>query len=406
MREMETRMDRQTPSILVVTRNPDFDRMVREAFPAGSGTRVTTEDSSFGSLNGHAADLALRHGIVLFDADPGDETEVRALAEVLDRRSKPVTFLAFVDDNASVGQARRLRDIGVDDVLPLSTDGSGLRDLVHAMATPARKASSGPAADAGLVIAVAQARGGVGATTYAANLAIQFMGQGGLFRRKTSRKVALVDLDLQFGDIGVYLDLEDNGALVRLLAENAPPDVTSISALAQRHASGLDVIVAPSRPVPIDAMSRAFAAGLIETLRTTHEVVVVDLPHVLVDWLSGVLSLANRLHIVTDTSVPCIRQCRRLMDLFLEEQIGLPVEIIVNREKKPLMRSEHIRQAEQVLGTRITHWIPDNADVARRAVDLGRPASMLSPSCDVSRSIQKIAVATFVEGKPTTRPNA
>ncbi len=399
-------MDRQMPAILVVSRNPAFAAMVQQAFPPASGCRVTTEASSFGSLNGHAADLALRHGVVLFDADPADEAEVRALSQVLERRKAPTTFYAFVDDAASVAQARRLREIGVDDVLPLSTDGRDLRTLVESTTAAPRRSAAAPDTSQGLVIAVAQARGGVGATTYAVNLAMQMLGQGGLFRRKETRRVALADLDLQFGDVGVYLDIEDNGALARLLGEGAPPDVTTLSALTQRHASGLDVMVAPAQPIPIDAMSRQFASGLIDSLRSTHDVVVVDLPHVLVDWLSGVLAGTSRLHLVTDTTVPCVRQCRRMMDLFREDQIGLPVDIVVNREKKPMLKSDHIRQAEQVLGMKITHWVPDNPAMARRAVDLGRPAASLSPGCDISKAIQKIATATLAEGTAATRTNA
>lgn len=396
-------MDRQIPAILVVSRNPAFAEMVQQAFPPASGCRVTTEASSFGNLNGHAADLARGHGVVLFDADPANEEEMRALSQVLERRKASTTFYAFVDDAASVAQARRLREIGVDDVLPLSTEGRDLRTLVESsVALPSRSSDMSQ----GLVIAVAQARGGVGATTYAVNLALQMLGQGGLFRRKETRRVALVDLDLQFGDVGVYLDIEDNGALVRLLGEGAPPDTAALSALTQRHASGLDVMVAPAQPIPIDAMSRPFAGGLIESLRATHDVVVVDLPHVLVDWLSGVLKVTSRLHLVTDTTVPCVRQCRRMIDLFREDQIGLPVDIIVNREKKPMLKSDHIRQAEQVLAMKIGHWVPDNPAIARRAVDLGRPAASLSPGCDISKAIRKIATATLAEGTATARTNA
>jgi len=399
-------MSQDRNSIHVVGRSPEFSDRVSEVFKASFGKAVTKETSSFSTMNGHAAEVALRHDAVIFEANPDDPDELDAVAAMMKARRETSFFVALTDENVSIAKARRLFDIGVDEVLPETIDGARLNTLVNERLEKMRQAKGAVSSRQGEVFCVAQARGGVGATTLAVNLALSIAGKSGGFLRKTqTAKVALVDLDIQFGNAGILLDLEDNGGFTKLIESADAPDSHFLNAIMIHHASGLDVLSAPSTVAPLHAVTSAQMAGLFDLLRREYDYVVVDLPHALIEWLEPVIERANRLVVVTDTSVPCVRQARRLTDFYKEANLGLSVDFVVNREPKPMLRSETQREAEAVLETKFSHWIPDNAKIARRSIDLGHPVVESYAKSDMAKAFRKIA-AHLREKAPDRTPTA
>ena len=109
------------------------------------------------------------------------------------------------------------------------------------------------------------------------------------------------------------------------------------------------------------------------------------------EWIAPILSAASRLLIVTDTSVPSIKQTRRLVDLVGEENMTLPVRIVVNRERKPVFASAAHKEASRLLGRPLAHWIPSDPRAARRAEDMGQPMALISRRSAASRAIGALA---------------
>ena len=130
---------------------------------------------------------------------------------------------------------------------------------------------------------------------------------------------------------------------------------------------------------------------MIALLKRRYDYIVIDLPRAVVEWVEPILKQATQLVLVADTSVPSIRQARRLIDLYREENVGLPVEIVINRDQKPLIKSEHMREAEKVLETRLLHWLPYNPKVARSAVNLGRPVVEMKPRSDLGKALARVS---------------
>jgi Flp pilus assembly CpaE family ATPase len=249
----------------------------------------------------------------------------------------------------------------------------------------------------GTVLAFAQARGGIGATTLAVNLAQALAAKPG--RKATARKVVLVDLDLQFGNANVLLDLEDGGGFLKLLESGQMPDATYMASVVQHHASGIDLICAPMPLAPLTAVRPATIAAMLDILSAEYDFVLIDLPRAMVDWIEPIIARTDRLVLVTDTSVPCVRQSQRMLEFYREANIGLAVEIVVNRETRPLLKSQHIREAETALGTALSNWIPENLKLARKAADFGVPAVAQYPRSDIAKAVRKLAdkfVATKV----------
>ncbi|WP_135507165.1 AAA family ATPase [Roseovarius aestuariivivens] len=391
----------QSRSLLVVSPRAAFVEIITEVFPKSDNNRVKSSTESFTAMNGRAVDLVFGQDVVIIETDPDDENEVNALRDLLSHRDDDTVFLAMTKSDVSITKARKLRDIGVDEVLPLSIDGDGLKAVVDEQIkrrrTAAQSTHTGPAA-LGKIIPVTQARGGAGATTVAVNLACALAAdRSSMFHKAERNRVVMLDFDLQFGNANVFLDLEDNGGFLQLIESAEEPDDHFMVSTLQKHGQGVDVLCAPLPLVPLQSLRADLVETMIALLKRRYDYIVIDLPRAVVDWVEPVVKQASQLLLVADTSVPCVRQARRLIDLYREENVGLPVEIVINRDQKPFIKSEHMREAEKVLETRLQHWLPDNPKLARSAVNLGRPIVELKPRSDLSKAFARMAAEVFAK---------
>lgn len=263
------------------------------------------------------------------------------------------------------------------------------------MADPAPPASAGlPVRYQGpeaRIILVAKARGGIGATTLAVNLALEMQLQAAKRAGAAGGRVALIDLDVQLGNAGSFLDLADRGGMLALANLEPEPDMQAVRHAMVRHSSGLGVLAAPSTAMPFEALDPTRIASILDALTATHDVVIIDLPPALIEWLGPVLQRAERMLMVTDLAVPSIARARRIITLMTEDRPDLPVEIVVAHEKKPFRMGQIHRDAASALGHDLRHWLPAETKLARQAMDRGEPLVQLAPRSGWSKAVKAMA---------------
>ncbi|MCX8225012.1 MAG: AAA family ATPase [Sulfitobacter sp.] len=399
----------QSRSIMIVSNRDAFGQEVSNAFATDENSTVTTENDSFKSMNGRAGRLVFDFDVVIFEADPDDDGEVEAIRDLLSKRTGDTVFLALTHNDVSIVKVRELRKIGIDEVLPMSTDSEGIRSVIgeqiRARRGPEPSVHDGPLA-LGQVIPVTQSRGGAGSTTVAVNLASSLADGGkSIFQKASKRSVVLLDFDLQFGNSNVLLDLEDNGGFLQIIDSVKAVDDRMVASTLQRHPLGFDVLCAPAQVIPLQSVRPDLVENMLDILKKRYDYIIVDLPRAAVDWVEPVLKCAAQLVIVSDTSVPSVRQTRRLMELYREESVALSVTVVINRERKPFIKSEHIREAEKVLEAKFIHWLPDQPKVARKAVDLGRPIIEMKPRSDLGKALKLLASAMTAAEQHVQRKN-
>ena len=182
-----------------------------------------------------------------------DLFERPTVADFLFEKDPLFAALNLADEELSIAEARKLRDAGVGEVLPNTISGPDLCRAVDALLCARRSHADND--HNGAIIAVAQARGGIGSTTVAVNLARGLVGRSSLFRKAQSRKVALIDLDLQFGNAAFQLGLRPSLTFFDLIEAGARLDGELLRATTTAHPSGLKVIAAPKSLMPLDAVS-------------------------------------------------------------------------------------------------------------------------------------------------------
>ena len=346
---------------------------------------------SLSRMNGTAVAMTQESGIVLARLIEPSEEDLEGIERLAGSDKRTAGMIVVSDPDMPLSTARRLMQAGVAEVLPSPADAQDLRSAVQRLTRPIQLPALWSGKRPGRVLTVTRARGGIGATTVAVNLASALARQKGRFRKTAGAKVALVDFDLQFGAVATFLDLPARDTLYDMAAEGLMPDANHLDEEMETSADGLRVLTAPARFMPLDAMSGAQVGAILDALRDSYDYVVVDLPHSLVDWVQSVIDRSDQVLLVTDSTVPSIRQSKRLIDFFQEESPGTPFEIVINHESKPLMRAKHHTQAAKLLGRSFDTWLPDDPKIARAAVDQGVPLAATGRRSALTKSILRLA---------------
>jgi pilus assembly protein CpaE len=193
--------------------------------------------------------------------------------------------------------------------------------------------------------------------------------------------------------VGDFLDVDPQEGLMQLATGDLIPDQMWVEQSISETRGGLSVLTAPADFMPLEAINAKQIETLVDALRQTHDFVVIDMPRALVDWIEPVISGADEIVIVTDTTVPSIRATRRLMDFYLSDNPQVEIEVVINHEKRPLMQAAHHKEAARVLEKKFEHWLPHDVKAARSAVDFGRPLSEVAARSDLTKAIGNLAKA-------------
>jgi pilus assembly protein CpaE len=196
-----------------------------------------------------------------------DETSHLIGQAVRQRPDRPVVIVA---EQAPNGSLRPAFEAGADWVLTLPQSPEEVGVAIEQVLARRRGGSLVHGAPTAPLICVLGPKGGTGKTLVATNLAVA------LARR--DQRVVLVDLDLQFGDVGLALGLMPERTIYDLAKAGPPYDHDKLERHLMRHPSGVDVLVGPTRPDHASAVHIDFLRNVYASLRTMCDVVIVDTP--------------------------------------------------------------------------------------------------------------------------------
>lgn len=395
-------MAQKDKDIVLISEDPEFNDRIGAILSKQAGLSVTQCNSSLSGMNGKANEFARSSELIIFKASSDALKEEQALKSLI-ASGGTARLLAVSDSTVPFGVAHGLLRAGVSEVVPDTIEDAELARVVSRLSMPRRLTLNPQDQREGQVIAISKARGGIGATTLAVNLADQLCSRKKLFGKTENRKVALVDLDLQFGAVAGFLDLQPNNAFYSMARDRIEPDSVFLQQSIETTPSGLAVLTAPAGFMPLNALQPDQVSALIRRLRQNYDFIVIDLPHAMVDWLTPVLETANHVLIVSGTSVPFVQQTRRLIDFFKEQNPSIHVEVIVGQEKKPLIRSRRHIEAAKALETEFRHWLPPDPRAAETAMDRGCPLSQAASGSALTKEIAQIA-ADLLKAASETSP--
>ena len=184
-----------------------------------------------------------------------------------------------------------------------------------------------PPPKGGQIIAVFGSKGGCGSTTIAANLALAI-------REETKERVALMDANFEFGDLGVLLNLPNTRTVADLTGDNATLDDELLDGTMASHSSGVKVLLAPPRPEMAELVTSDHLKRILEMLGKHFDYIIIDL------WKSFqkeatvlLMDAADRIVLVSTTEIPAIKNAKSFFEL--ADQLGYPKDktyFVLNKE--------------------------------------------------------------------------
>ncbi len=239
-----------------------------------------------------------------------------------------------------------------------------------------------PRADQSQVIFFYSGKGGVGKSLIAANLAVSMA-------KETKARVALVDLDLQFGDIGVLLNLDHSQGITDLVENIEHMDPDFIREVMVEGPFGVKVLLSPISPELADLVTVDHIRKIFAEMRKIFDFIIVDSGTHLGEINLEVLDHADRIVVVTSLSIPAIKDTKLALKIFDSLSVS-PDRVILLLNKSDAHSEFNKESVEANLRFPITAQIPNDAKLVINSINRGNPFVTTHPESEISQRIREL----------------
>jgi pilus assembly protein CpaE len=245
----------------------------------------------------------------------------------------------------------------------------------------------------GKIIDVIGSKGGVGNTTMAVNLATS------LVESSPSPRVALIDMNLLFGEIPIFLNIEssfDWGGVARDISRLDP---TFLMSILSKHASGVYVLPSPTGLDGVNVATPEIIEKILRLMRNVFDFIVIDGGQAIDDISLKILEMSDTVLLIGILSLPCLTNVKRLLWIF--QKLGYPllanIKIIINRhtDRKSVIPPE---EAEKSINQKIFWFVPNDYPTTMSAINQGKTLSAVAPTAEVSKNLKSLA-SVFLESQ-------
>ncbi|MBE7518195.1 MAG: P-loop NTPase [Thermoflexaceae bacterium] len=237
----------------------------------------------------------------------------------------------------------------------------------------------------GTIITVFGAKGGIGKTTIASNLAVALA-------TEAHQTVALVDMDTRFGDVAITMDIPVERSIADLARNLDSVDRNTLRDYLVRHESGVYILPAPTRPSDWRNLHAQHIRDVVDVLAQTHDFVILDTPGTFNEIVAAAIEVGTMILLITTLDMASIKDTVLALEM-LHERFGNDderVKVVLNRAGMDTGVRE--KDVERTLDSPLWRRIPQDNEVVKSA-QLGRPIVMSKPNCKVSSEIRDVARA-------------
>jgi len=333
--------------------------------------------------------MALGCDLFIVDLDTNVDQALALIEKICSHEAAATVMATSVRSDA--GLLIRSMQAGAREFLPEPLMAKTLTDAVARAL--ARREKSQELAPAGKLLMFVGAKGGSGVTTLATNFSIALT-------KQDSGKVAIVDMDLQLGEVALGLNLTPQFSVLDAFRNEERLDSDFLASLLIRHTSGLTLLASPEQYTAFNPLASG-VKKLFSLLRRQFAFVVVDAGTASGHAEETLLDLADTVYLVTEASIPSLRNARRLLSYMADRDRNPHVEVIINRfhGKESGIDENNTTKA---LGRPVDWNIPNDYSSVRTAENTGVPLAM--KDSPISRIMNKMAVSNC--GKPLQEKKA
>lgn len=319
--------------------------------------------------------------IIVADVDGVEDpvSLIVQLVKVCSSRSKVLTIGSAND----VAFYRGMIQSGAADYLVKPLNSVALRDAIIPLLASKDGDRHEKKAKSGHVYAFIGVRGGVGTSTIAVNTSW-------LIAHEANQKVALVDLDLQFGNCDLALDLEPGRGLREVLTSPDRIDSLLINSAMARESEQLSVFCGEESLEEVIDFDTAGPLALMKELRNDYDHIIVDVPRALVARHRRLLVSADHIFLVTDLTLAGIRDTQRIIGAIANLGNANPIHLIAGRigdGEAQVSRATFERSAK----IKVEHLIPHDPKSVKLSANRGKPIPTVAPATALTKSLRNLA---------------
>jgi pilus assembly protein CpaE len=317
-------------------------------------------------------------------ADLGDDAE--RVLDMLDKLPTPRPRLIVIGPKDQSHTILRSMRMGVRDYLDATYSEDELRSAVLRVAAELgpKSTSEKPRAHPARVVAVMGAKGGVGATVVACQLAASLRARGS--------RTAVVDLNLPLGDAALYFDVQPAYTLANIARESDRLDATYLRTLMSGRPNGVQILASPVHAEEAELVRGAHVERALSLLRGDFDWVILDLSRTWSEPTVRALDLADLILLVTLMDVPTLHHTRKHIDL-LERlgHSGSRVRLIANRHSSVDAITD--KDVAEFLERTPDYQIPNDFPTTLAAVNRGVSVAEVAPRSALARAYTELTQA-------------
>jgi pilus assembly protein CpaE len=300
---------------------------------------------------------------------------------------RPVIVLV---EGSPEGFVRRAFEAGADDIVALPAKSDEVR-FAFEKALARKAGAAGPSAvGSGKMVVILGPKGGTGKTLTAVNLGVALAAEG--------KHVALVDLDLQFGDLGLALGLRPERTLHDLARSGGSLDAAKLDSYLATHSSGVRVLMAPTRPDQASAINTALLRDVYTVLAATYDFIIVDTPPGFTPEVIAAIDRSTYVCAVTMLDSLSLKNTKlglETLDLMGYDQSR--VSLVLNRaDTKVGITPEDVLA---IIGREPDVLVPSDREIPRSVND-GNPITSSKPSSRAAGAFRGLAQAYLRAAEP------
>ncbi|MDP3195053.1 AAA family ATPase [Tabrizicola sp.] len=345
---------------------------------------------------------------VAIAVDSEDESELSKMNDVIKAAKAKKIKVLLIANQVSPSVLHQMLKLGADDFVPYPLPEGALHDAIERLRKPAPVMPDGYDPDTGLFNPVFKAKGdrngvilpvhgmagGVGATTFAANLAWELA----VTPDSEGMRVCVIDFDLQFGSVATYLDLPRKEAVLEILTDTASVDADSLIKSMLTFNEKLHVFTAPADMLPLEMVTPEDVGRILDTAQANFDFVIVDMPSAVVAWTEAVLTRAHVYFALLELDLRSAQNILRFVRALKAE--ALPhdkVRYVLNRAPKftDLSAKARVKRMAESLDIAIEVQLPDGGEQVTQANDHGLPIAESAAKNPLRKELQKLAKSLY-----------
>jgi pilus assembly protein CpaE len=312
--------------------------------------------------------------------------------------SRPLLVLCSQPSNGYIADAMTA---GAEDIvtIPTESDLATARTMSDQMVFAVQKAVArrrgAPASSAtkvGPMICVLGLKGGSGKTLTSSNLAVALADSGA--------SVAIVDLDLQFGDVGLSLGLSPDRTVYDLVRSGGSIDAEKLQDFLTVHPSGVAALLAPARPDQAGVVTPGFLKDVYPLLREMHDFVIVDTPPSFTPEVIGAVDASSAVCLVAMLDSLSLKNSKLGLETLERMDYQGPVRLVLNRADSNVGITPE--DVVAIMGRRPDLLVPSDRNVTR-SVNQGAPIVALQRKSEAARAFRALAGLYVADQRPGER---